>query len=133
MPVCGRKSDAFQRSCHANSPSDVGLPVHEQRHQPLAFLSGSFVGSMSRWSTIDKEAFAIVISCKRLMYLLLRPRGFRIFTDHRNLQYVFDPLAVNSSLGRHQVDRLQRWAMTLTAFRYVIEHVRGEDNDLLGS
>ncbi|OWZ11930.1 LOW QUALITY PROTEIN: hypothetical protein PHMEG_00014979 [Phytophthora megakarya] len=40
--------------------ADVGLPVHEQRHQPLAFLSGSFVGNMSRWSTIDKEAFTIV-------------------------------------------------------------------------
>ncbi|OWZ00771.1 hypothetical protein PHMEG_00027966, partial [Phytophthora megakarya] len=65
-------------------PADVGLPVHERRHQSLAFLSSSFVRSMSPWSTIDKEAFAILISCKRLMYLLLWSRGFRIFTDHRN-------------------------------------------------
>ncbi|OWZ03858.1 LOW QUALITY PROTEIN: hypothetical protein PHMEG_00024341 [Phytophthora megakarya] len=99
-------------------PADAGLPVHEQHHQSLAFLSGSF----ATWSNIDKEAFTIVISGKRLMHLLLRPRGFRIFTDHRNLY----------SLGRHQVDRLQWWAMTLTTFRYVIEYVGGEDNgDLL--
>lgn len=109
-------------------PEDVGLPLDQQRHQPLAFMSGSFTGAMARWSTIDKEAFAIVASCKRFLYLLLRPRGFRIFTDHRNLQYIFDPLAVNSALGRHQVDRLQRWAMTLTTYKYVIEHVRGEEN-----
>ncbi|POM58941.1 DNA/RNA polymerase [Phytophthora palmivora] len=51
-----------------------------------------------------------------------------VFTDDRNLQYIFDPLAVSSTLGRHQVDRLQRRSMTLTAFRYVIEHVRGEEN-----
>ncbi|GMF50263.1 unnamed protein product [Phytophthora fragariaefolia] len=116
------QSDSLWRRCHSNSAEDVGLPVHEQRHHPLAFLSGSFTGGMLRWSTIDKDVYAIVISCKRLLYLLLRPRGFRIFTDHRNLQYVFDPLAVNSSLGRHQVDRLQRWAMTLTTFHYAIEH-----------
>ncbi|GMF18369.1 unnamed protein product [Phytophthora fragariaefolia] len=54
---------------------------------------------MARWSTIDKEAYAIVAACKRLI-----------------------------SLGRHQVDRLQRWAMIITAYRYVIEHVHGDEN-----
>ncbi|POM66905.1 Hypothetical protein PHPALM_17167 [Phytophthora palmivora] len=46
---------------------------------PLAFLSGSFVGSISRWSTIDKEAYAIVVSSKRLMYLLPLPLDFEFY------------------------------------------------------
>ncbi|OWZ15123.1 hypothetical protein PHMEG_00011292 [Phytophthora megakarya] len=50
-------------------------------------------------------------SVKRLEYLLLRPKGFHLFTDHRNL-----------------ADKLQRWAMVLTAYRYVIEHISGENN-----
>ncbi|POM64852.1 LOW QUALITY PROTEIN: Hypothetical protein PHPALM_19572 [Phytophthora palmivora] len=54
-------------------PEDVC--IHKQCHQPLAFLGGSFVG-MSRWSNIDKEAYAIVVSSKRLMYLLLLPLDF---------------------------------------------------------
>ncbi|OWZ07203.1 hypothetical protein PHMEG_00020436 [Phytophthora megakarya] len=57
-------------------PADVGLPVHEQRHQPLAFLSGSFVGSMPYRPTIAKEALSSVISCNRLMYLLPHPVDF---------------------------------------------------------
>jgi hypothetical protein len=40
------------------------------------------------------KAYAIVETCKRLEYLLLRERGFHLFTDHRNLQYIFNPTSV---------------------------------------
>lgn len=109
-------------------PDDIGLPLEHQRHAPLAFLSGSFNGASSRWPIIDKEAFAIVAACKRLMYLLPRPGGFHIYTDHRNLQHIFAPEQANSTMPKFQADRLQRWAMTLTMFNYVIEHVSGERN-----
>ena len=108
--------------------ADIGEPLDEQQHEPLAFLSGKFVGAPSRWAIVEKEAFAIVESCKRLEYLLLREQGFRVFTDHRNLAYIFDPLATDSNMARYQADKLQRWAMTLTRFKYQIEHVAGEDN-----
>lgn len=71
-------------------PEYVDLPLDQQHHEPLAFLSGPFEGAASSWPVIEKEAFAIVETCKRLHYLLLRPNGFRIFTDHRNLRYIFD-------------------------------------------
>ncbi|KAE9260888.1 hypothetical protein PR003_g34164, partial [Phytophthora rubi] len=72
-------------------PSELQLPLEKQNHRPLAFLSGRFAGASSRWATIEKEAFAIVESTRRLEYLLLRPRGFHLYTDHRNLVYMFDP------------------------------------------
>lgn len=110
------------------SADDDEQPLEKQSHQPLAFLSGSFTGAASRWPTIEKEAFAIVETCKRLEYLLLRPNGFRLFTDHRNLTYIFDPLSTNANMARYQVDKLQRWAMTLTMFKYTIKHITGEAN-----
>ncbi|KAF0726127.1 hypothetical protein Ae201684P_020445 [Aphanomyces euteiches] len=104
------------------------MPLHLQNHKPLAFLSGRFSGASSRWPIPDKEAFAIVESCKRLEYILLRPQGFVIHTDHRNLAYLFNPTATDSKMQRHQADRLLRWAMTLSGYRYTIVHIPGHTN-----
>ena len=109
------------------SPDQRELPLEDQAHEPLAFLSGTFKGASLRWSTIEKEAYAIVASCKRLDYLLHRPGGFEIHTDHRNLKYIFgqDPVA---DTPRYLADKLARWAVVLSSFNYVIHHVSGDDN-----
>ncbi|KAH9092351.1 hypothetical protein LEN26_018494 [Aphanomyces euteiches] len=106
---------------------DEGVDLVNQRHEPLAFLSGSFKGAQLRWSTIEKEGFAIVTSCKRLDYILQRPGGFKIFTDHRNLKFIFSP-EPSPSTPRYVADKLARWAVTMSAFNYTIEHVPGENN-----
>ncbi|GMF48372.1 unnamed protein product [Phytophthora fragariaefolia] len=92
-------------------PLEVSRPLDDQHHQPLAFLSGRFVGVAARWPTIEKEAFAIVKATRRLEYLLLRPKGFRLYMDHRNLVYIFDPYATDGAMARYQADKLQRWVM----------------------
>jgi hypothetical protein len=109
-------------------PGELSKPMEDQDHEPLAFLSGSFKGSSSRWPIVEKEAFAIVETCKRMEYLLLREKGFHLFTDHRNLKYIFDPKSVNGNIARYQADKLQRWSMVLQMFRYQIEHIPGESN-----
>ncbi|TYZ63513.1 hypothetical protein PybrP1_002320 [[Pythium] brassicae (nom. inval.)] len=106
----------------------VRLMLDFQRHQPLAFISGCFRDASLRWPIVEKEAFAIVETCKRLVYLPLRPGGFKTFTDHRNLQYIFNLEAVNSGVTRFQADYLQRWASAHSAFRYEIQHVARERN-----
>jgi RNase H-like domain found in reverse transcriptase len=37
-------------------PADLDLPQEDQRHEQLAFLSGSFTGTTRRWPIIGKEA-----------------------------------------------------------------------------
>jgi len=119
----------FWGSVETQIPSeDAGKPLEDQRHAPLAFLSGKFVGASSQWPTVEKEAYAIIESCKRLEYLLLRPEGVMIFTDHRNLLYIFNPEVFDSGIARCQADRLQRWAIALSMFPYAIEHISGEDS-----
>jgi hypothetical protein len=59
---------------------------------------------------------------------LLRERAFHLFTDHRNLQYIFDPHSVDSTVAKYRANKLQRWSMVLQMFRYEIEYIRGEDN-----
>jgi len=51
-----------------------------------------------------------------------------LFTDHANLVYIFDPYGQNPSIGRHTANKLMRWALKLSAYRYVIEHLPGDRN-----
>eukprot|EP00736_Rhodelphis_marinus_P010817 Rmarinus@m.15248 len=106
---------------------DAELPVNEQRHSPLAFLSGLFKGSSLRWSTCDKEAYAVVAACCKLDYYLLRDGGFEIYTDHRNLTYILGDKG-KSPVSRCVADRLERWAVKLRVFEYRVVHVSGSDN-----
>jgi hypothetical protein len=45
------------------------LPLRDQRHEPLAFLSGEFKDSSCSWSTVEDEAYLIV--CGHLSVLII--------------------------------------------------------------
>ena len=125
-------SDASDRFWSAvvtqTTPSQLARPRSEQQHQPLAFLGAAFKGAELGWSTFEKEAFAIFKTFEKLDYMLLGHGDVRVFTDHRNLLFVFAPLSLEPSLGRHIVSKVQRWALYLSKFAYVIEHVSGCEN-----
>ncbi|POM63297.1 hypothetical protein PHPALM_27403, partial [Phytophthora palmivora] len=104
---------------------DPTVSVTAQKHQLLTCLSGSFHGSQQNWTVIEKEAYPIVVACEKLDYLLLRPRPFHLFCDHRNLIHVFAP---HTNIKKHIRGKLLRWALKLMSYRYVIEHVDGASN-----
>lgn len=109
-------------------PEDLKKPALEQVHEPLAFIGSAFTGAERNWSTYEKEGFAIFKVFERLDYLLLGEQPVHVFTDHRNLLYVFCPSAFDSTVGKHIVSKVQRWAMLLSRFQFVIEHIEGELN-----
>lgn len=39
--------------------AELSKPKHEQSHTALAFLGGAFDDTLSRWSSFEREAFAI--------------------------------------------------------------------------
>jgi RNase H-like domain found in reverse transcriptase/Reverse transcriptase (RNA-dependent DNA polymerase)/Integrase zinc binding domain len=122
-------SDEFWSSITTQvSASDLDLPSVSQSHEPLAFLSGTFTGAQKRWPIVEKEAFAILVSCERLSWMLQRPDGFSLYTDHRNLIYIFNPHGANPGLASHTAAKLIRWALRLSCFRYTIEYVPGAEN-----
>ena len=102
--------------------------IAEQHHQPLSFLSGSFTGSMANWSTPEKESYAIVAACGRLEPFLLRPEGFLLYTDHKNLTFIYNPRTVNTTIPRHLATKIERWAHALSAFNFEINHIPGDSN-----
>ena len=53
----------------------------------------------------------MVSAFKRLNYLLRN--GVHIYTDHRNLAYIFDPEACVSSVAKTTAQRLNQWKAVL--------------------
>lgn len=116
-------------------PSDISKTHDDQRHQPLAFLSGRFTGPQLGWSTLEKEAFAIMATVDRMHWVLATPDGFDLFTDHHNLIFLFDPLAVVPDMSQTSLRKVLRWAVRLSMYNYTCVHIKGVDNvwaDLLG-
>jgi RNase H-like domain found in reverse transcriptase len=106
----------------------LDLPMEEQDHQPLAFLSGEFKGAQLRWTVPEKEGFAIVDTVTKMHYLLLSHDEFSIISDHLNLTYIYNPLSGDLPLARHVVHKLQRWALIVSVLTYRMKHVMEELN-----
>jgi len=116
-------------------PIDLSKPHSEQRHSPLAFLSGRFSSTQLGWSTLEKEAYAVLASLQRMHWLAATPNGFDLYTDHNNLIFLFDPLSVVPDLSQTTLRKVLRWAVWLSMYNYTCFHIRGTDNvwaDLLG-
>jgi RNase H-like domain found in reverse transcriptase len=110
-------SDRFYASLVTQIDEEqLDLPMEEQDHQPLAFLSGEFKGAQLRCTVPEKEAFAIVDTVTKVDYLLLSHEEFSILSDHLNLTYIYKPLSADPTLARHIVHKLQRWALKMSVF-----------------
>lgn len=91
----------------------LGVAITAQARELLLCKGGTFHGTQQHWSVIEKETYPIVLSCEDLDYLLLRPGGFKVFCDHRNLIHVFAP---GQELKKHVRGKLLRWSVKLMEF-----------------
>jgi hypothetical protein len=85
--------------------------------QPIRFLSKTLSGAQLRWSTIEKEAFAIYFSLLK-MEDLLGGVSFTIKTDHKNLLF----------LNQAGSNKVLNWKLTIQKFDFNIEYIKGSDN-----
>lgn len=108
--------------------SELSKPYRLQQHEPLGFLGSAFKGAERDWTTFEKEGYAIFQTFSKMDYLLQCQTRSHVYTDHRNLLFIFAPLSLEPALGRHVVSKVQRWALFLSGFSYVIEHIAGKDN-----
>ena len=107
---------------------ELEKPTPDQVHAPLAFVSGSFTGAQLNWPTVETEAFAIKETVVRCRHLLQGKSAFRIFTDHRNLHYLFNPTTARDGGRKQAAERIERWKVILQPFFYEIDHVPGLQN-----
>lgn len=72
-----------------------------------------------------KERFAIVQALRRADSLV-SGHTVSVFTDHANLVHILQPLGQSLVVSRHTTSKLMRWAIKLSALRYVAGQT--EDN-----
>jgi hypothetical protein len=84
--------------------SDYGIGAYicqivDGIERAVAFMSMTLIDEKTRWSTLDKEAYAIYYTFQRYEYLL-RDVKCTVHTDHKNLIHLHDdsaPLVVISA------------------------------------
>lgn len=64
----------------------------------------------------------------RLDYLFLGKNQAHVFKGHKNLLYVFSPLALRPSSLRQVLSKVFRWAIHLSRFQFSINHIEGSKN-----
>ena len=99
------------------------LPSGEEK--PIAYASRTLSNSERNYSQIDKESLAIIFAVKHFHFFLYGKDRFTIYTDHKPLISLFGEHAKLTTLV---AARLQRWALTLSAYNYKIEYRTGTNN-----
>ena len=100
------------------------VAIADMAYEPLGFWSRPSRGWQERWTTLDKEGFAIVSTFKRLPYPLCG--GVAIHCNHRNLAYIFGSNGAPTSKAVGQ--RLQGRRVFLGQFPYTIVYIPGGNN-----
>lgn len=58
--------------------------------------------------------------------MMVCEQGICILTDRINLLFIFHPHSVEPSIACQKMIKVGRWALFLSTFNYVIEHVDGD-------
>lgn len=54
-------------------------------------------------------------------------RKCSIFNDHKNILCMMSSTRFQANIARHIAHKLQRWAIRLSEFTFIVEHIPGED------
>ena len=110
-------NEVFEVHCDA---SGVGIGgVLSQKSRPIAFFSEKLNETRCKYSTYDKEFYAIVRSLEYWRHYLIA-KEFILYSDHEALKYIN---------GQHNLKpRHAKWVEYLQAYSFSIKHKAGALN-----
>ncbi|KAL0215475.1 hypothetical protein P9112_007659 [Eukaryota sp. TZLM1-RC] len=103
------------------SPSEPGTCLSKRHVAPISFYSRILTPAQQRWSTIQKELFAFVMTLNQPnLSSFLQTKHLTLFCDHKNLSYLL------SCPDSNRV--VLRWIPVLQSFSFDCVHIDGPNN-----
>ncbi|XP_073721213.1 uncharacterized protein [Misgurnus anguillicaudatus] len=112
----------------ATDASDVGVGAVllqddlEGIEHPVCYFSRKFDVHQKHYSTIEKEALALILSLNHFDVYVSSSVPLIVYTDHNPLVFLHNMRNTNQ--------RLMRWSLFLQGYDLKICHIRGKDNVL---
>ena len=91
----------------------------EDIERPIAFASAKLSEVQRRWSTVEREAYAIIFALQRFDVIVFGS-PILLYCDHSPLQYITQCFPKSA--------KLSRWALSLTRYNITVCHVSGKMN-----
>jgi hypothetical protein len=107
----------FQVKCNASGFA-IGV-VLSQEDKPIAYFREKLNEVKMKYSTYDKEFYAIIQALKKWRHYLI-PKEFVLYSDNHALQFVTQQEKLNQ---KHV-----KWVEYMQNFTFVIKHISGTAN-----
>ena len=91
--------------------------------RPIAYASRSLTAAEKGYAQLEKEALSIIFGIKKF-HNYLYGRKFIIESYHKPLFFLFSE---KKGIPQMASARIQRWALTLSAYQYTSSQVRNQD------
>ena len=100
----------------------ISHKMDDGTERPISFASRSLSAAEKNYSQIDKEGLALIFGVKKF-HNYLYGRKFTLYTDHKPLVNLFE-----RAIPAMAAARIQRWALTLSAYEFDIVYREGLAN-----